>query len=203
ATHSGSHGAAVSALKNSIEVISIIERFHARLRDRSAAFPLFDAFQNPMPLTFGRLHAGNWPASTPDEATLEGVVGFLPNVTRGEVMSGIDEAVRRDGSKDLTSHYALEFMYRHDGYVVDPSHESVRRVEAASIAAGIQPRVAAFPASCDAWFYNNLLGIPTIVYGPGHLAVAHAADERLEVRDLRASARVLACLIAGASPHPL
>lgn len=202
ATHSGSHGRAISALKNSIEAMTIIERFHAALLQRSAGVSLFEVFENPMPLTFGRLQAGNWPASTPDEATLEGVMGFLPNVNREQVMAGIEQALRTEGSSRLTSHYALEFMYRHDGYVLDQNHEIVRRAEAACRAAGVIPQIAAFPASCDSWFYNNLMGVPTIVYGPGHLAVAHSADERLDLRDLRESSRVLASLIAGAPLHP-
>jgi acetylornithine deacetylase/succinyl-diaminopimelate desuccinylase len=51
------------------------------------------------------------------------------------------------------------------------------------------------PCSCDAWFYNNLLGLPTVVYGPGSLAVAHRPDEKIEIAEIGRAAEVLLHLI--------
>lgn len=195
AAHSGSTGQAISALRSSIEAMGIIEEFHRSLLARSRGLPLFDALENPMPLTFGRLHAGNWPAATPDDARLEGVLGFLPNATREEVMVGLEREIRAVGSPWLSEHCALHFMYRHDSHVISVDHELVHRARFACQEAGVTPAIAAMPASCDSWFYNNLLGIPTIVYGPGMLGVAHSADEHVSIRDLNNSACVLVSLM--------
>jgi acetylornithine deacetylase/succinyl-diaminopimelate desuccinylase-like protein len=46
-------------------------------------------------------------------------------------------------------------------------------------------------ASCDAWMYNNQLGIPTVVWGPGTLAVAHSRDEHIRMSDIAKAAEVL------------
>jgi acetylornithine deacetylase/succinyl-diaminopimelate desuccinylase len=51
-------------------------------------------------------------------------------------------------------------------------------------------------ASCDAWFYNNILGIPTVVYGPGTLKVAHSKDEHIRMEDIATAAEVLTGLIS-------
>jgi len=55
--------------------------------------------------------------------------------------------------------------------------------------------VSGMTASCDAWFYNNQLGIPTVVYGPGTLGVAHSKDEQIALADIGKAAEVLARLI--------
>ena len=47
-------------------------------------------------------------------------------------------------------------------------------------------------ASCDAWFYNNQLGIPTVVMGAGTLKVAHSKDEQIPLRSVADTARTLA-----------
>jgi acetylornithine deacetylase/succinyl-diaminopimelate desuccinylase-like protein len=47
------------------------------------------------------------------------------------------------------------------------------------------------PASCDAWFYNNQLNIPTVVYGPGTLKVAHSKEEYIKLNDIIDAAKVL------------
>ena len=44
--------------------------------------------------------------------------------------------------------------------------------------------IDALTASCDSWFYNNQLGIPTVVYGPGTIMYAHSNEEQIALRDI-------------------
>ena len=151
---------------------------------------MFDPYPNPMPITFGRLQAGNWPAAAPSRAVLEGVLGLLPNKTKEQVMDGLRQALQPIGAEN----FELTFMYRHDSSVVDPSHEFPRAILAAAGKAGHPLTVSAMTASCDAWLYNNQLGIPTVVYGAGTLKVAHSKDEQIAMRDVADAAEVLAVL---------
>jgi acetylornithine deacetylase/succinyl-diaminopimelate desuccinylase-like protein len=82
-------------------------------------------------------------------------------------------------------------MYRHDCSVVDPGHALPRGLQAAAAALGVPLTIDAMTASCDAWFYSNL-GIPTVVYGPGTLAVAHSKDEQIAMTEIAEAATVLA-----------
>jgi acetylornithine deacetylase len=180
AGHSGEAGRTRSALLMARHAIAALERYHARLLEASRGIPLFDVYENPMPITFGRLSAGNWPAAAPSTALLEGVMGFLPNRTKEQVMDEFREALVRDAGL-APEDFDLAFTYRHDCSVVDPSHRLPRGLAAAASAMGGAPSIAAFPASCDAWFYNNILGVPTVVYGPGDLAHANSKDEQIRV----------------------
>jgi acetylornithine deacetylase len=191
AGHSGRAGDTVSALKLAVRVIEVLERYHERLLKSSKGIPLFDQFANPMPLTFGKLSAGNWPSTAPAQATIEGVLGFLPNKTRFQVMEEMREAIVNEGDDWLREHFALEFMYRHDAHVLDPGHPLVSVLQTACRESGGSGEIGAMTASCDSWFYNNQLQMPTVVFGPGSLQFAHSNEEHIELEDLAAATAAL------------
>ena len=194
--HSGRAGDTVSGLKMAIRVIEILEGYHKRLLAASRGFPLFDPFPNPMPITFGKMAAGDWPATAPARAVVEGVLGLLPNKTRHQVMDEMRQAILAEGDEWLREHFQLEFMYRHDAHVLEPDHALPVGLAAACRAAGAEGRISAMTASCDSWFYNNQLGIPTVVFGPGSLGFAHSNEEQIRLDEIAAAAAILAGTIA-------
>jgi len=193
--HSGRAGDTVSALKMAIRVIEILEQYQARLLAASRGIPLFDQFPNPMPITFGKLAAGDWPATAPARAVLEGVLGLLPNKTRYQVMEEMRQAILEGGDEWLRDHFTLEFMYRHDAHVLDPGHPLVTGLQACCREAGATGEVSAMTASCDSWFYNNQLRIPSVVFGPGSLRFAHSNEEQIHLDDIARAAAILARFI--------
>jgi len=195
AGHSGTPGGSISALSMARRIMDALEDYHARLLAESRGLPLFDRFENPMPLTFGKLQAGDWPAAAPSEALLEGVLGFLPNKTRDQVMSEFRDAVMNVLAPESRKNVDVEFTYRHDAHVLDPTHPLVRGLAAAAQKEAVQTEVSAMTASCDSWLYNNQLNIPTVVYGPGGLGVAHSAREEIKLGEIADAARVLLRLI--------
>jgi acetylornithine deacetylase len=195
AGHSGQAGVTKSALLLARDAIAILEKYHAELLASSRGIPLFDPYPNPMPITFGKLQAGNWPAAAPSRAVMEGVLGLLPNKTKEQVMEGMREALVKGGDEFLSKNFDLSFMYRHDSSVVDPKHEFPQSILAAGKKAGHSLEVSAMTASCDAWLYNNQLGIPTVVYGAGTLKVAHSKDEQIAMKDIADAAEVLTTLV--------
>ena len=193
AGHSGQAGMTKSALLMARDAIAILEKYHADLLAASRGNPLFDPFPNPMPITFGKMIAGNWPASAPSLAQMEGVLGLLPNTTKEQVMTGMQQALNADAS--LAGNFELTFMYRHDSSVVDPAHPFPQAILAAAKKNGLAMEVSAMTASCDAWLYNNQLQIPTVVYGPGTLKVAHSKDEQIAMKDIATATEVLGALV--------
>ena len=196
AGHSGQAGVTKSALLLARDAMAILEQYHADLLKSSRGLALFDPFPNPMPITFGKLNAGNWPAAAPSKATLEGVLGLLPNKTKEDVCREMKQALIEKGGDALANNFKLTFMYRHDSSVVEPEHELPQTILAAAKKTNIPVEVSAMTASCDAWLYNNQLGIPTVVYGPGTLAVAHSKDEQIKLSDIGDAANVLCNAVA-------
>ena len=128
----------------------------------------------------------------PSRAVLEGVLGLLPNKTKEEVCEEMRRCLAAEGLKDNCE---LSFMYRHDSSVLDPGHDLPRTLLAAGEKAGAPAEIGGMTASCDAWFYNNQLGIPTVVYGPGTLSVAHSKDEQISMGEIARASEVLVTFI--------
>ena len=195
AGHSGQAAVSRSALSMAREAMDILEEYQADLLAQSRGFPLFDPYPNPMPVTFGKLEAGNWPASAPNSALVEGVLGLLPNKTKEQVCEEMHQTLNNQAMGFSEKDFVLTFMYRHDSSVLDPEHDLPQSMLQAAEKACIPLEVSGMPCSCDAWFYNNLLDIPTVVYGPGSLAVAHRPDEQIEMAEIGKAAEVLLHLI--------
>ncbi|MFQ6096652.1 MAG: M20 family metallopeptidase [Armatimonadota bacterium] len=194
--HSGRPGGTISALTKALEAIQIFQRYHDRaLAESRGKYPLFDEHADPAPLLIGQLEAGDWPSKAPQRAVFKGVLGILPDRTKEQVMQDLRMALRTEGEAWLAQNTQVKFTYRHDANVIAPDHPLVRTLARACVEAGRETKVAAMTASCDAWMYNNQLGIPTVVFGPGNLSVAHSAHEHIETADVIKGAEVLVMFI--------
>lgn len=192
AAHSGTTGSRISAIDKAFQAIQILQRYHDELLQSSRGMPLFDQHEDPMPLTIGQLNAGVWPASLPSTAQMKGLLGFLPNVNRRQVQEGIRNALRTQGDEWLRENFKLEFnMLNNDGNAIPVDHPLVQALSASLAGSGLPVKIQAMTAACDAWQYNNTLGIPTVVFGPGSLAHAHAKDEQIRLEDILLAARIL------------
>ncbi len=196
AGHSGSGGTRVSAHDVAVEAMEVLTGYHDELLARSRGNDLFDVHDDPMPITFGRITAGAWPASIPAEATVEGVLGFLPNVDHPTVQREMRAALAGRGGW-LADHFELTFpMLNNDGYALAPDHPLVTGLVDAARTRGADASVQAMTASCDAWLYNNLAGIPTVVFGAGSLGDAHGSGEKIRTDDVMTAALALRDLVA-------
>jgi len=190
--HSGNVVGRISALDKAYEAIQLLKDYHDRLLAASRHLPLFDAYEDPMPLTIGQCDAGNWPASVPTQTTLRGLIGFLPNTNRFEVQKGIRNTLENSPDEWLRNNFKLTFpMLNSDGNMLPVNHPLVERLLSALESNGLPRKVRAMTAACDAWIYNNLAGIPTVVFGGGSLAFAHAKDEHIQLVDVFQTTTVL------------
>ena len=196
AGHSGQAGQTKSALLMARDAINILEKYQAELLKQSRGIEMFDKYPNPMPITFGRLTSGNWPASAPNNAVLEGVLGFLPNKTKEQICSEIKQVLIKKSKSLNEDNFSLTFTYKHDSSVIQPDHKLVRTLTAAADECGLHSEIDAMTASCDAWLYNNQLGIPTVVFGAGSLEVAHSKDEQIKMREIGRVVRILCCFVS-------
>lgn len=190
AGHSGSPESTRSALKTALNVMEAVE--HAReelLAVSRSVVPKIADHPNPMPCTFGMLHAGNWPAAAPAEAVVKGVFGFLPPFRRKDIEEELAQVVR-PFSADIRFN-----MLRSDPSSIPEDQPLVQTLLEAARDTGIPSRPAFMNASCDAWRYSEQLGIPAVVFGPGSLTAAHAADEHIAIDDIRKAALTLTAFI--------
>lgn len=195
AGHSGQAGKTQSALSMARETMNALEEYHKILLADSKGIDLFDKYQNPMPLTFGRLDAGNWPAAAPNFAILEGVLGFLPNKSKEQICDEFEQVLLNECECLNENNFNLTFTYKHGCSVVGAQSELPQSLLKAAKQCGHETQIDAMPASCDAWFYNNHLKIPTVVFGPGTLSVAHSKDEHIKLSEIADAVKVLVTFV--------
>ena len=192
AAHSGSQGSRISALDKAVEAMQILRDYHDRLLAESRGLGLFDAFPDPMPVTFGECTAGTWPATVPAKAVVRGVFGFLPNRTRDQIKQGMRDAILTKGDEWLREHFALTFPMLHsEGNILPVDHPLVISLLNAVRKNHSEEKISAMAGSCDAWFYNNQARIPTVTFGPGSISHAHSAQEQIVLEDILTAASVL------------
>ena len=81
----------------------------------------------------------------------------------------------------------------HGPLVIDPGHPLVGAARAAFADAGAaDPGTTVFPAWTDGALLWREAGIPTLVWGPGELRLAHSAEESVPVGDVLLASRLYA-----------
>jgi acetylornithine deacetylase len=189
--HSAYGSGCRSALDMAMEIAGVMKGYHGRLLAESRGITPFDQFEDPTPLTFGRLSGGDWPAMVPRHAVLEGVLGFLPNRTRDQVKEELVEALAGGLAPATLENTRVDFTFAHDPSIVHAGQALVTSLVEACGRAGVRTGVCALNACSDAWFYNAFADIPAVTFGPGNIADAHGADERIAMTDVAAGARIL------------
>lgn len=125
---------------------------------------------------FGVLKGGEDPAIPPSELHLEGVIFHPQQVASSEL--------QKELAKELKARFpdiALDWgAFRFEGakYPSSPLFEALLRTAPLGVTEG------GFRSPCDARLFRQCQ-IPTVIYGPGSLAQAHAVDEFICLKELR------------------
>jgi len=195
--HMGRRNEGENAIEKMMEAISHILEYEKELIADSQNYPLFERYEAPVQVCIGMIDAGNWPSMVPDECTIEGGVGFLPNKQMPQIRQELEDAILQTDDGWLRSHYKLTFDKLHnDAYESDPNHPLVTGLNQAAIECGIDSEIFGWNVSCDARLYAKLAGLTTMVYGPGTIADAHAAGEKVEWQQVIVGAKALALALS-------
>ncbi len=195
--HMGRRSEGVNAIEKMMEAISYILDYEQEIVAASRNYPLFERYEAPVQICLGMIRAGNWPSMVPDECVMEGGVGFLPNKNMADIKQELEAAILRTDDQWLKEHYKLTFDKLHnDAYESDPNHPLVQGLHQAALDCGIASEVFGWNVSCDARLYAKLGGMTTMVYGPGTIADAHAAGEKVQWRQVTDGAKSLALALS-------
>jgi len=182
----------VNAAKEAIKVIEALERYEQRLVADSRGNPMFAHYEQPVMVNIGMLHSGDWPATVPAQATIEGGVGFLPNRNLEIVKEEIQESILDNTGDWVRDHHEVSFKRLHnEAYQLEADHPLVAALQRACGDAEVEPDVCGMLASCDARLYYHRGGMPPLVFGPGTARYAHSREEQIRVSDVQRAAESL------------
>jgi acetylornithine deacetylase len=216
ATHDGLRGATIHPTRagsrlgvNAIDKGFLIYEGLRALEDEWAEcrrHPLFEPGHwgiNPG-LVHGATVGVDVPFFLADEMRFEYCAVFHPDHTTDQVKSEIAERIHAVAQLDpwLREHQpAVEWKLEWPPWRAEPDHPIIPALERAHERAAVgtpfegTPPHQGYYGVCDATWLAAA-GIPSIVYGPGDIAVAHAANESVDIEELITSCKTFALLAA-------
>ncbi|HWB54030.1 MAG TPA: M20/M25/M40 family metallo-hydrolase [Tepidisphaeraceae bacterium] len=180
---------AIGVMQNVLKAISTLEN---RRNDR-AADAMFARYPIARPITVDRVNGGGWQGMICDRCTCQGYLEMLPGDELGEqkkqFCAELWQELRTLGED--AGRVEIGFSEEYHGHFTDPessigiaAKQSVDRVTRQTWEGW-----HGFNSGCDAGVRASVTGTPTLVWGPGSLEFAHAADERIDFVDVELAAR--------------
>ncbi len=201
AAHASTRREGVSALDN-LELLHAALRADEDARNASETRPEMRVLGLPYATMIGTVHGGDWPSSLPDRLVAEGRYGVRAGQTAAgaevELRAVIDAACAADPW--LRDHPATLDVWggRFSSCEVPAGHPlAAGLADAAGAVMGHRPPLVGVPYGSDMRLLVNEGGTPCVLFGPGDVRVAHAANEHVALAEVVACARSLAAWIVG------
>lgn len=197
AAHASRRTEGVSAIEKFLPLWHALEQLE---RSRNVEVdPLMARWPIAYPISIGRVTAGNWGSSVPDLLVAEGRLGVQLDEPVENARAQLEQAVAQACDSDawLREHpVAVQWWGGQfaPGRLLGGSDLLDRLRRAHHHAGGRTQAVWGGPYGSDLRLLNGLGKVPTVHYGPGDAALAHAADESVPLREVAHATRTLALL---------
>ena len=175
-----------SAIDRFVDEVVPALRAHERALNADVAHPAMRMLELPYPLSVGRLRAGEWSSSVPDELVFEGRLGVRVGESPAAARAALEERL------------GLELAWTGGAFAsgeTPSGHPWVDRVAAAVEAeTGRTPGRVGVPYGADMRLFTAR-GIPAVMVGTSGIELAHSDHEHVSVAELAALARIIAAAL--------
>ena len=183
----------VSTLEKYLDIHKALVQLE-RMRNSEVEHPLLSKFDVAYPLNIGRIQAGNWPSSVPEELVFEGRIGVAMGEDSGAVRRQFERTLKSLADMDpWLSNHPLEIVWsggQFDSAEIPIDHYLVKLLEGCvHELTGIRPGIEGATYGSDLRLFVNMGGIPALLFGPGDVNVAHMPDEFVDVQEVILAAR--------------
>jgi acetylornithine deacetylase len=183
----------VSTLEKYIDIHQALIQLEKE-RNSEIKHSLLSELDLPYPLNIGRIQAGNWPSSVPEELIFEGRIGVAMGEDSESVRRQFEQTLKNLTENDpwLRNH-PLEIVWsggQFDSAEISINHYLVKLLEQCVLdVTGNFPEIEGAPYGSDLRLFVNMGGIPALLFGPGDVHVAHMPDEFVDVQEVILAAR--------------
>jgi len=196
AAHASLRREGVSALDNLFVLTRALAADEAR-RNAAETNPLMTALGLPYPTIIGKVEGGEWASTVLDRVVAEGRYGVRLGQSwrdaEAELHACIAEACDSDPFlRDQPATVEITGGRFSSSEVPSDHPLPVGLARATEDVTGKRPALVGEPYGADMRLLVNEGGTPTVIFGPGNVKAAHAADEYVPLDEVAACARVLA-----------
>jgi acetylornithine deacetylase len=203
AIHAAMKSDGVSAIDKYLLLHQAIYALDAERHRAYSSSPYAGLYADPTnvaPISIGTVHGGEWHSTVAETVVAEGRCGIFPGERVDEVRRLLEATVRRAAADDpwLRVHppqvewfegqfEAAETALDHPLlWTLGASHRQVH---------GRAPAVTGVPYGADMRLYTNHGHMAAVLYGPGDVTLAHAADEYVPLEEVIAVAKTVALTV--------
>jgi acetylornithine deacetylase len=190
------------AIQFTRRILAALDTLQPSWNDR-AADPLFAPYPFVRPITVDFVSGGVWQGMVCDRCTCAGYLELLPGddpaIWSGRLESELLDILARGPDPIARDEVEFEFVERYDGHRTPPEHPLCQTAQRAVARwrrhrpdSPAWPGWSAFNSGCEAGMRARLLETPTLVWGPGSLADAHAVDESINWDEVQSTAAEMA-----------
>ena len=199
AAHAAMKSKGVSAVVAFMPLLAMLERLDVQ-RHQRFRHSLFPDPTNVAPINIGVVRAGDWPSTVPDKLIAEGRLGVFPGESTTDARAALTSALADEAARHpwLCDHPPqLEwFEGQFDSAEIPRDADIVKALERAHEQTTSTPAtLAGVSAGTDARLFTRYANVPTVLYGPGDINLAHAANEYVLVDEVVACAKTLARVV--------
>ena len=197
--HAERADAAVNAIEQIWPLIAGIRELEAEVNREAVRHPAFAGLGHPLNYNLGTLHAGDWPSSVPESASMEIRFSYPPGETVAGARRRIEEHLRRVADRDPWLREMPPeitwFGFAAEPAVYDTDDVLSRTLEQNHLqVVGRALTRRPFAATIDNRFFALYAGMPTACYGPTGDRL-HAPDESVDLATVLQTTHVLATTV--------
>ena len=199
AAHASVRREGVSALDNLTTLVRALED-DEETRNAAERDPLMTALGLPYPTIIGKVNGGEWASTVLDRVVAEGRYGVKLGQTWRDAEQDLRRCIERAAAADpfLRDHPpTLELTGgRFSSARIPADHPlPVGLADVTEAVTGRRPALLGEPYGADMRLLVNEGQTPTVIFGPGAVTAAHAADEWVPLEQVEACARTLAAWV--------
>lgn len=189
----------VNAIDKFLVIYEALKSMDRRRHERFSNI-YYEYSYNVAPMSVGIISAGEWPSSVPDLLIAHGRMGIFPGETAEEMHREFEETLRTAASNDPWLTNNMPEIEWYEG-LFEPTSTDFNSSLIKTLAESHQKilnREAKFEAATygsDMRIFNIYAGIPTVLYGPGDVSLAHTANENIEIDQVMETVNSIALMI--------
>ncbi len=196
AAHGSMRRTGVSAVEKFIPILAAIEDLE-KVRNTDVENVLLAEHQLPYPISVGTVRAGNWASSVPELLTCEGRYGVSVGEDMETSRRALEDAISTAAAADpwLADHPPEIEWWGGQFASCETPVDAVLVSRIASVIESLthsHPRIEGVTYGSDMRLLVNQGAIPSVLFGPGDVRLAHQTDEFVPIDDLLLAVRALA-----------